>query len=135
MKINKPYTNAQYADLAVYCNNSGKVIEDKGDYLEAVNLPEPTVEELQAEVRAVRNSYLETYVDPKQLVMVWDSLSADDKKLYADYRQYLLDYPQTEGWYLQNPMTLYEWKESNSSDSVLSEASESEEVIEDGLQR
>ena len=126
MKLNKPYTNAQYADLAVYCNNNGKVIEDKGDYLEAVNLPEPTVEELQAQVRAVRNSYLEKYVDPKQLVMVWDSLSADDKKLYADYRQYLLDYPQTEGWYEQNPMTLDEWKETNSS--------ETEEVIEDGLQ-
>ena len=91
--------------------------------------PEKPVETLQTEVRAVRNSYLEKYVDPKQLVMVWDSLSADDKKLYADYRQYLLDYPQTEGWYLQNPMTLDEWKESNSSDSVLSEASESEEVI------
>ena len=89
--------------------------------------PEPTVEELQAQVRAVRNSYLETYVDPKQLVMVWDSLSADDKKLYADYRQYLLDYPQTEGWYEQNPLTFDEWKETNSS--------ESEEVIEDGLQR
>ena len=135
MRLEKPYTNKQYADLAVFCNENGLIIEDKGDYLEAVNLPEPTVEELQAEVRAVRNSYLETYVDPKQLVMVWDSLSADDKKLYADYRQYLLDYPQTEGWYLQNPMTLDEWKESNSSDSVLSEASESEEVIEDGLQR
>ena len=143
MKLNKPYTNAKYADLAVYCNKNGKVIEDKGDYLEAVNQPEPSIEELQAQVRAVRNSYLEKYVDPKQLVMVWDSLSADDKKLYAYYRQYLLDYPQTEGWYLQNPMTLDEWKESNSSDSVLSEASEnkvqseseSEEVIEDGLQR
>ena len=113
MKLYKnEMTNAKYADLAVYCNKSGKVIEDKGDYLEAVNPPEPSVEELQAEVRAVRNSYLEKYVDPKQLVMVWDSLSADDKKLYADYRQYLLDYPQTEGWYEQNPMTLDEWKQS-----------------------
>ena len=83
--------------------------------------PEPTVEELQAEVRAVRNSYLETYVDPKQLVMVWNSLSAEDKKLYADYRQYLLDYTEIEEWYLSNPMTLDEWKQSveetNSSDS------------------
>ena len=70
---------------------------------------EKPVEEMQAEVRAVRNSYLETYVDPKQLVMVWDSLSADDKKLYADYRQYLLDYTEQEDWYLQNPMTLDEW--------------------------
>ena len=83
--------------------------------------PEKPIEKLQAEVRAVRNQYLETYVDPKQLVMVWDSLSADDKKLYKDYRQYLLDYPQTEGWYEQNPLTLDEWKQSNSS--------ESEEVI------
>ena len=89
--------------------------------------PEKPIEKLQAEVRAVRNQYLETYVDPKQLVMVWDSLSADDKKLYADYRQYLLDYTEQEDWYLQNPMTLDEWKETNSS--------ESEEVIEDGLQR
>ena len=82
--------------------------------------PEKPVEELQAQVRAVRNQYLEIYVDPKQLVMVWNSLSADDKKLYADYRQYLLDYPQTEGWYLQNPMTLDEWKQS---------VEETEEVI------
>ena len=93
--------------------------------------PEKPVETLQTEVRAVRNSYLEKYVDPKQLVMVWDSLSADDKKLYADYRQYLLDYTDLEDWYLNNPMTLDEWKQSveetNSSDS--------EEVIEDGLQR
>ena len=115
MKLYKnEMTNAKYADLAVYCNKNGKVIEDKGDYLEAVNLPEPTVEELQAEVRSVRNSYLEKYVDPKQLVMVWDSLSADDKKLYADYRQYLLDYTEIEEWYLSNPMTFDEWKQSNS---------------------
>ena len=93
--------------------------------------PEPTVEELQAEVRAVRNSYLETYVDPKQLVMVWNSLTAEEQELYKDYRQYLLDYTEVEEWYLNNPMTLDEWKQSveenepvvketNSSDSVLS---------------
>ena len=63
------------------------------------------------------SSYLEKYVDPKQLVMVWDSLSADDKKLYADYRQYLLDYTKSEGWYEQNPLTFEEWKESNSSET------------------
>lgn len=62
------------------------------------------------DVRAVRNSYLETYVDPKQLVMVWDSLSADDKKMYADYRTYLLDYTKSENWWLSYPMTLEEWK-------------------------
>lgn len=55
MKLNKPYTNKEYADLAVYCNENGKVIEDKGDYLEAVNPPEPTDEQKAAEARAERD--------------------------------------------------------------------------------
>ena len=110
MKLNKPYTNKQYADLAVYCNKNGKFIEDKGDYLEAVNPPEKTIEEKQADVRAVRNSYLVKYVDPKQLVLVWNSLTEDEQKEYTDYRQYLLDYPETEGWYESNPLTFEEWK-------------------------
>ena len=102
--------------------------------------PEKPVEEMQAEVRAVRNQYLETYVDPKQLVMVWESLSADDKKLYADYRQYLLDYTEVEEWYLKNPMTLGEWKntlvpEENEQEVKETNSYNSEEVVEDGLQR
>lgn len=64
---------------------------------------EKVIEKQKEEVRAVRNQYLETYVDPKQLVMVWNSLTAEEQELYKDYRQYLLDYPQTEGWYEQNP--------------------------------
>ena len=77
------------------------------------------VEEQQSEVRTVRNSYLETYVDPKQLVLVWDSLSEDNKKLYADYRTYLLDYTNTENWWLQNPKTLEEWEQSIKSIEAL----------------
>ena len=94
--------NAKEYDVE-YCEWLGKF------YL-SDHLPIKPVETMQAEVRLVRNSYLEKYVDPKQLVMVWDSLSADDKKLYADYRTYLLDYTEVEDWYLQNPMTLDEWK-------------------------
>lgn len=48
MIVNKPYTNKEYADLAVYCNKNNCHIEDKGDYLESVQnppLPEPTDEE------------------------------------------------------------------------------------------
>lgn len=62
MKIKKPYTNKQYADLAVYCNENNCHIEDKGDYLESVQnvLPEPTDEE-QRQNRA--NAYLQE-VDP-----------------------------------------------------------------------
>lgn len=55
MKLNKPYTNKQYADLAVYCNQNGLIVEDKGDYLEAVKPPEKPVEEKEAEVRAERD--------------------------------------------------------------------------------
>lgn len=96
-----------YTKGAIWCNENNAVINPDTWIIEAI--PEPTVEEMQDEVRAVRNQYLETYVDPKQLVMVWDSLSADDKKLYKDYRQYLLDYTDNEDWYLSNPMTLDEY--------------------------
>jgi hypothetical protein len=49
MKIYKPYTNKQYADLAVYCNANNYHIEDKGEYLESVENPKhiPTEEEIR----------------------------------------------------------------------------------------
>ena len=91
--------------------------------------PEKPVEEMQAEVRAVRNSYLEQYVDPKQLVLVWNNLNEDDKKLYSDYRTYLLDYTKLENWWLNNPMTFDKWKETSSLDIVLTEKETESEVI------
>lgn len=62
MIVNKPYTNAQYANLAVYCNENNCHIEDKGDYLESVENPPyvPTYEE-QRQARA--NAYA-VEVDP-----------------------------------------------------------------------
>ena len=71
--------------------------------------PEKPQETKEQEVRAIRNSYLEKYVDPKQLVLVWNSLTADEQKEYTNYRQYLLDYPETENWYEINPLTFEEW--------------------------
>lgn len=49
MIVNKPYTNKEYADLAVYCNKNNCHIEDKGDYLESVEntKPIPTDEEIR----------------------------------------------------------------------------------------
>jgi len=53
MILNKPYTNKQYADLAVYCNSNDCHIEDKGDYLEAVeNEPYTPTDEEQRQARA-----------------------------------------------------------------------------------
>lgn len=77
------------------------------------------IEQKKADVRAVRNSYLEKYVDPKQLVLVWNNLTEDEQKEYTDYRQYLLDYPETEGWYEQNPMTFEEWKQEPDLEQIV----------------
>lgn len=53
MILNKPCTNKQYADLAVYCNSNNCHIEDKGDYLEAVeNEPYVPTDEEQRQARA-----------------------------------------------------------------------------------
>lgn len=62
MILNKPYTNKQYADLAVYCNSNNCHIEDKGGYLEAVeNGPYIPTDEEQRQFRA---SAYQAEVDP-----------------------------------------------------------------------
>ena len=83
-------------------------------YLEGY-VPEKPQEVKEQEVRTVRNSYLVKYVDPKQLVLVWNSLTEDEQKEYTDYREYLLDYTQQEWWYERNPMTFEEWNNLNLS--------------------
>ena len=109
MKLNKPYTNTQYADLAVYCNKNGLVIEDKGDYLEAVNPPEPSIEEKQSRVRAVRNQYLEQ--TDKYLSIPDFPITDEERDLYKQYRVYLRDYTVTRDWWEADPLTFEEWRQ------------------------
>lgn len=78
-----------------------EMVEVGGEFV--LKTDDKAVAKQKDDVRAVRNQYLKTYVDPKQLVMVWNSLTAEEQELYKDYRQYLLDYPQTEGWWEENP--------------------------------
>ena len=106
MKLNKPYTNAQYADLAVYCNKNGLIIEDKGDYLEAVNPPEPSIEEKQAQVRQVRNQYLK---QTDEFMIVDYPITDEERELYKQYRVYLRTYPECKDWYKANPKPYDEW--------------------------
>ena len=106
MKINKPYTNKEYADLAVYCNENGKVIEDNGDYLEAVNPPEPSDEEKKARIRAVRNQYLE---QTDKFLLSDYPITSTQKTKYKQYRAYLRDYTLTEDWFEHEPMSFDEW--------------------------
>lgn len=67
------------------------------------------VEYKSAKIRAVRNNYLVKYVDPKQLFLVWNSLTDEDKAKYTSYRIYLLDYTKEPEWYEHNPKTFEEW--------------------------
>lgn len=112
MKLNKPYQSKQYADFAVYCNKNGLIIEDRVNYLEAVNPPAPTVEEKQAAVRLIRDKKLNDFEwrisrnnDERELGLK----ETDNRELLLKYREYLRNYPKTEKWYEKNPLTFEEW--------------------------
>lgn len=104
MKLNKPYTNKEYADLAVFCNENNSHIEDKGEYLESVeNEPYiPTEEEKAANVRKQRDQYIddikwrvERYKSQQELGIE----TSDDAETYRQilgYMQYLRDIPTQE---------------------------------------
>lgn len=69
--------------------------------------PEKPVEEKEAEVRAVRNQYLEQ--TDKYMIMDYP-ITDDERELYKQYRTYLRTYPECQDWYKANPKTYDEWK-------------------------
>lgn len=116
MIVKKPYTNKEYADLAVYCNENGKIIEDKGDYLEAVNPPEPSDGDLQNRKRWERNAELEKVmarVERYQTQKAANLETTESAETYVDlllYAQYLRDFPQQDGeWWNAPILTFEEW--------------------------
>lgn len=62
MRIYKPYTDEEYADLAVYCNENDCYIVEFNDYLESKENehPKPTDEE----IKELREQAYENGVDP-----------------------------------------------------------------------
>lgn len=112
-KLNVPYTEQQRVDFIIeYNRGQGCEIRYTMEAVEAWGKTEDEIiEDTKVAMRNIRNEYLVTYVDPKQLVLVWDSLSEEDKQSYTGYRQYLLNYPQSSStWYEQEPLTYGEWK-------------------------
>lgn len=71
--------------------------------------PEPTEEQKQAQVRFVRNQYLQS-TDFTQLADA--PLTAEEREQYKAYRTYLRDYTETDSWWNQPPMNFEEWKET-----------------------
>ena len=74
--------------------------------IQEIITPAPTEDELKAQVRAVRDAYLQHY-DFTQLPDA--PFNEVEKAQYADYRQYLRDYTMLPNWWLSNPKTFEEW--------------------------
>ena len=69
--------------------------------------PEKPTEQKEAEVRSIRNGYLEQ--TDKYLSVTDYPISDDERELYKQYRVYLRTYPECQDWYKANPKTYDEW--------------------------
>lgn len=119
MKLKKPYSNKEYADLAVYCNENGLIIEEKGDYLEAVNPPEPTAEQKAADVRAERDRQINAILwrieryQTQKVAGIETTETSETVEALLLYAQYLRDFPQQDGeWWNAPILTFEEWGEA-----------------------
>lgn len=73
--------------------------------------PQKPQEVKEQEVRTIRNDYLKKYIDDRaKSPFMWNEVSDEEKEVLQAYRKYLMDYPETDGWFEQNPKTLEEWK-------------------------
>ena len=139
MKLTKPYSNKQYADLAVYCNQNGLIIEDKGKYLEAVNPPEKTVEEKEAEARAERDRRIDAIrwrierYQTQGAAGLETTDTAEHYKAILLYVQALRDVPEQAGFPNIIEWPVIEEKTENTKDTEeldITPESESTEEIE-----
>lgn len=75
--------------------------------------PEKPVEELQAEVRSVRNQYLK---QTDEFMIVDYPITSTQKTKYKQYRAYLRDYPDSsEDWFEHDPMSFDDWSTSHTT--------------------
>ena len=68
--------------------------------------PEKPIEELQAEVRAVRNRYLQ---ETDKYMIADYPLTEEERQKVKAYREYLRDYTLTENWWQNKPQGFNEW--------------------------
>ena len=68
--------------------------------------PEKPIEQCEAEVRSVRNQYLEQ----TDKYMITDyPITDDERELYKQYRTYLRDFTVAENWWNAPILTFDEW--------------------------
>lgn len=89
-------------------------IQVNGEYI--LTSSAEAIEQKKTEVRAVRNQYLKQYIDDRaKSPFMWNEVSEEEKALIGEYRKYLMDYPETEGWWENSPMSFEEWVASYES--------------------
>ena len=84
----------------------------------------PTDDELKAQVRDVRDNYMQTtqnridrYRNQKELGIETTDTEEAFKRL-LEYTQYLRDYPSGDNWWVKNPMVFDEWAMPTSNLSI-----------------
>lgn len=87
MIINKPYTNSEYANLVVYCEENHCHIEDKGDYLESVeNIPfVPTHEYIRQQRLEYRKNNIDDKTAERSRKIANGSWTTDDEEDYLAF--------------------------------------------------
>lgn len=90
-----PNTFSKYSELAQWCNSNNAMIVDRGDYYEAVPVPEPTEEELARNVRGIRDAKLS---ETDYLVVPDYPISEENLAEVKVYRQALRDITKQSGF-------------------------------------
>ena len=70
--------------------------------------PEKPTEQKEAEIRSVRNQYLE---QTDKFLLVDYPITDEERELYKQYRTYLRDYTLSENWWENSPKDFSTWKE------------------------
>ena len=76
----------------------------------------PTEDELKAQVRSVRNQYLE---QTDKVMLVDYPITDEERELYKQYRTYLRDYTLTENWWETNPLKFKEWNKESDLEQIV----------------
>lgn len=91
-------------------------IEETDDVVELISgsyyIGEEKIIEAKSEaMRKIRDSYLVKYVDSVvSNPLRWADMTSEDQQVYKDYRQYLLNVPQSKSFPNSEILTFDDWK-------------------------
>ena len=134
------YDTDEYSKMVDYVVANGyEILDKRPECFEIVEPKKPTQEELDAQnanrIRSIRGEYMaetlnkvERY-ETQKAAEIETTDSAETYRNYLLYLQYLRDVPQSADFPNIEVLTFDEWKETSSSDVVLTETKTKSEVI------